>query len=428
MSKKRDLKWLGSLSLSTGKYPSLTAMRFLMSRLGHPEDRVPFVHVAGTNGKGSVTEMTAKVLEKAGYRTGKFMSPHLLRFNERIQVDGQEIMDAEIERLLDDLRPVIDEYEAKFGVEITLFEIETTMALVYYARKKCDVVVLEVGLGGEFDCTNIVTAIVSVIVSIGYDHMNVLGESLTEIATQKAGIIKMGGKVVSGELPEEAQRVVREKCVAVGAEWRKVRAEKYEIIPSGVRVVDREFGEITVPLRGEKQAENAAICLEVVRFLREMGWRIDDRVVKEGLGEVVHRGRFELVCEKPTVVFDGAHNLPAIQSFWENVEAYYPQSSGKRVFIVSLLKKKDCRKILQALLKEGVEYVFTTGNDAELYTPAEELLKVAREIQPEGEYRAVELCKALEEVRGMKDRVVFVVGSFYVYGEVVGGLESQVEP
>lgn len=423
MGKKRDLKWLGSLSLSTGKYPSLVAMRFLMSRLGHPENRVPFVHVAGTNGKGSVAEMMAKMLEKAGYRTGKFMSPHLLRFNERIQVDGQEITDVEIEGLLDDLQPVIDEYEAKFGVDITLFEIETTMALVYYARKKCDVVVLEVGLGGEFDCTNIVTAAVSVIVSIGYDHMNVLGESLTEIATQKAGIIKAGGKVVSGELPEEARKVVREKCAAVGAEWREVRAEKYEIIPSGVRVVDKEFGEIAVPLRGEKQAENAVICLEVVRFLREMGWKISNRAVKEGLGEVVHRGRFELMCEKPTVVFDGAHNLPAIQNFWKNVKTYYPYE--KKVFIVSLLKKKDCRKILRALLREGVEYVFTTGNDVELYTPAEELLRVAREIRPEGEYRAAELREALEKVREMKDCAVFVVGSFYVYGEVVEILSSR---
>ena len=201
---KRDLNWLGSCSLSTSKNPSLKAMKFLMSRLGHPEKKTKFVHVAGTNGKGSVVEMMAKILEKAGYKTGKFMSPHLVRFNERIQVNGREITDAEIEKLLAELQPVIDEYEAEFGVEITLFEIETTMALVYYAEMGCDVVVLEVGLGGEFDCTNIVTPEVAVIVSIGYDHMNILGESLVEIAGQKAGIVKPGGKVVSGELPEEA--------------------------------------------------------------------------------------------------------------------------------------------------------------------------------------------------------------------------------
>ncbi len=415
--KKRDLKWLGSLSLSTGKYPSLTAMRFLMERLGHLEEKVRFVHVAGTNGKGSVTEMMAKILEKAGYKTGKFMSPHLVRFNERIQIDGQEITNAEIERLLDELEPTIDEYEAKFGVEITLFEIETTMALVYYAQKKCDVVVLEVGLGGEFDCTNIVTPEVSVIVSIGYDHMNVLGESLTEIATQKAGIIKEGGKVVTGMLSGEAKDVVRKKCEEMGAEWREVEAKKVEIVPKGVRVEDDGFGEIEVPLKGEKQAENVAICFEVVRFLRGAGWKISNEAAREGLGEVAHRGRFEQVCNDPIVVFDGAHNLPAIENFWRNVEAYYPHE--KKTFIVSLLKKKDCRKILQTLLREGVEYVFTTGNDLELYTSAEELLELAQEVRPGGRYQAKDLREALEEVKTSgRGGAVFVVGSFYIYEEV----------
>ena len=162
------------------------------------------------------------------------------------------------------------------------------MALVYYAEMGCDIVVLEVGLGGEFDCTNIVTPEVAVIVSIGYDHMNILGESLVEIAGQKAGIVKPGGKVVSGELPEEARGVVQRKCEEMGAELVEVVGAEYEIIEGGVRVSDTEFGEIEVPLRGEKQAENAAICLECVRILRERGWVISERAVREGLSEVVH--------------------------------------------------------------------------------------------------------------------------------------------
>ncbi len=420
MQKKRDLSWLGSLSLSTGKYPSLVAMKFLMEKLGYPERQTKFVHIAGTNGKGSVAEMMAKILEKAGYRTGKFMSPHLIRFNERIQVDGKEITDQEIEEILEEISPAIDEYEAEFGVEITLFEIETTMALVYHARKKCDMVVLEVGLGGEYDCTNIVTPEVSIIVSIGYDHMNVLGESLTEIAWQKAGIIKAGGKVASGELPEEARKVVAQKCKEMRAEWREAKAKEIEILPNGVRIWDEEFGRIEVPLRGKKQAENEAICLEVVRILREKGWKISEQAVREGLAGVIHRGRFETVSEKPLVVFDGAHNLPAIKNFWQNVETYYGSYVGKRMFVVSLLKKKDCWKILATLLRGGEKYLFTTGNDVELYTPGEELMKIAKELRPEGKYRVAELGEVLEEIREGKarDKAVFVVGSFYVYGEV----------
>lgn len=425
MAKRRDLSWLGSLSLSTGKYPSLTAMRFLMERLGHPESRVPFVHVAGTNGKGSAVEMMAKILEKAGYKTGKFLSPHLVRFNERIQINGEEITDAEIEALLDELNPLLDEYEEEFGVEITLFEIETTMALVYYAQKKCEAVALEVGLGGEFDCTNIVTSVVAIIASIGYDHMNVLGESLTEIATQKAGIIKPGGKVVTGELPEEARQVVRRKCEEVGAEWREVKPEEVELTERGVRVKYGEWQGMEVPLRGEKQATNAVICLESVRFLREAGWKISDRAVREGLGEVVHRGRFETIAREPEVVFDGAHNLPAIENFWRNVEEYYPEAKQK-IFVVSLLKKKDCRKILEALLRKDVEYVFTTGNDAELYTPGEKLLKIAQEIAPGGQYRATDLAETLRELKREKSgQTIFVVGSFYVYGDVRGVLDDE---
>lgn len=416
---KRDLDWLGSCSLSTSKNPSLKAMKFLMSRLGHPEKKTKFVHVAGTNGKGSVVEMMAKILEKAGYKTGKFMSPHLVRFNERIQVNGREITDAEIEKLLAELQPVIDEYEAESGVDITLFEIETTMALVYYAEMGCDIVVLEVGLGGEFDCTNIVTPEVAVIVSIGYDHMNILGGSLAEIAGQKAGIIKSGRKVVSGELPEEAREVVRRKCEEMGAELIEVAEVEHEIVEGGVKIRDVEFGEIEVPLRGEKQAENAVICLGCVRILRERGWAISERAVREGLSEVVHRGRFETVCDDPLVVYDGAHNLPAIENFWKNVEAYYPDVPDEKKTFVLALRKKDCRRILQVLLREGSEYVFTTGDDTESFTLADELLVMAREICPNGKYRVMDLTEALRGIkREKREGVTFVVGTFFVYDEV----------
>lgn len=416
---KRDLNWLGSCSLSTSKNPSLKAMKFLMSRLGHPEKKTKFVHVAGTNGKGSVVEMMAKILEKAGYKTGKFMSPHLVRFNERIQVNSRGITDAEIEKLLAELQPVIDEYEAEFGVDITLFEIETTMALVYYAEMGCDIVVLEVGLGGEFDCTNIVTPEVAVIVSIGYDHMNILGGSLAEIAGQKAGIIKSGRKVVSGELPEEAREVVRRKCEEMGAELIEVAEVAHEIVEGGVKIRDVKFGEIEVPLRGEKQAENAAICLECVRILRERGWAISERAVREGLSEVVHRGRFETVCDDPLVVYDGAHNLPAIENFWKNVEAYYPDVPDEKETFVLALRKKDCRRILQVLLREGPEYVFTTGDDTESFTLADELLAMAREICPNGKYQVMDLTEALQGIkREKREGVTFVVGTFFVYDEV----------
>lgn len=413
---KKDLSWLGSLSLSTGKRPSLDAMRFLMERLGHPEKKLHFVHVAGTNGKGSVTEMVAKVLEAAGYKVGKFMSPHLIRFNERIQINGQEITNEKIEALLEFLEPAFNEFERKYGRDISLFEVETAMALVYFAEEKCNIVALEVGLGGEWDCTNIVTADVSVITSIGYDHMNILGNSLEEIAAQKAGIIKTNGKIVVGALPEVAERVVRKKCEEVGAELRIVKSENVEVTKSGVRLTYGDEQNIEVGLRGKMQAENAAICIECMHVLREEGWRISDFAIREGLNTVVHHGRFETIAKNPEVVFDGAHNLPAIENFWVNVQEYYPEA--KRVFVVSLLQRKDVRAIFGKLLRPGEEYIFTTGNDVKMYYGAEELKQLAEEIEPRGKYRIAKFDEAIKEVKS-GDKVGFVVGSFYVYGDAI---------
>ncbi len=413
---KKDLSWLGSLSLSTGKKPSLDAMRFLMEKLGHPERKTHFVHVAGTNGKGGVVEMVAKVLEMAGYKVGKFMSPHLVRFNERIQINGQEITNARIEEMLEFLEPAFNEFEEKYGRDISLFEVETTMALVFFAEEVCDIVALEVGLGGEWDCTNIVNADVSVITSIGYDHMNVLGNSLEEIAAQKAGIVKKDGVVVTGILPEGAEKIVRAKCEKMGAELRIVVPEKVEIVKGGVSLKYSGMDDIVVALRGKKQGENAAICIECMRILQEKGWRISEEAMREGLREVMHHGRFETISRRPEIVFDGAHNLPAVENFWTNVEAYYPES--KKVFVVSLLKRKDCRVIFGKLLRSGEEYIFTTGNDEELYFDAEELKRVAEEIEPKGVYRTAEFGEAMEELKS-GGKMGFVVGSFYVYGNAI---------
>lgn len=419
---KKDLSWLGSLSLSTGKKPSLGAMRFLMKKLGHPERKTHFVHVAGTNGKGSVVEMAAKILEVAGYKVGKFMSPHLVRFNERIQINGQEITNVRIEEMLEFLEPIFNEFEKKYERDISLFEVETAMALVYFAEEACDIVALEVGLGGEWDCTNIVTADVSVITSIGYDHMNVLGDSLEEIAAQKAGIIKEGGMVVTGILPEEAENVVRAKCEKMGAELRIVAPEKVEIVKDGVNLAYSGMNDVEVTLRGKKQGENAAICIECMRILQEKGWKISEAAIREGLRKVVHHGRFETILEKPEIVFDGAHNLPAVENFWTNVETYYPES--KKVFVVSLLKRKAYRAIFGKLLRPGEEYIFTTGNDEELYFDAEELKRAAEEIEPRGIYRTAEFGQAMEELKN-GDKMGFVVGSFYVYGDAIKAVKNE---
>ena len=194
------------------KDPSLDAMQFFMKEYDNFNTKMNFIHIAGTNGKGSCTEMLTKILINSGYKVGKFISPHLIKYNERISINNEDISDLEMEELIIELKVKIDKYNNSHNTKITLFELETTMALLYFYRKDVDIVVLETGLGGMYDCTNIVNPLVSVITSVGYDHMNILGNTLKEIAEQKAGIIKRNSYTVAFEQNKEIDNVIIEKC------------------------------------------------------------------------------------------------------------------------------------------------------------------------------------------------------------------------
>ena len=195
------------------KNPSLKAMQYFMDKYNNFEKHMKFIHIAGTNGKGSCTEIIANILQKQGYKVGKFISPHLIRYNERISINGKEISDEEMLKLIEELKPLIDEYNKIEEVNITLFELETTMALLYFYRNNVDFVVLETGLGGLYDCTNIITKpLVSIITSIGYDHMHILGNTLAEIAYQKAGIIKDNSNTVIFQTVPEVDNVFIKQC------------------------------------------------------------------------------------------------------------------------------------------------------------------------------------------------------------------------
>ena len=195
------------------KNPTLKAMEYFMEELGHPEKKLKIIHIAGTNGKGSTTEMLANILTKNGYKVGKYISPHLIKYNERISVNGQDITDKEMENIIEKLKDKIEKYNKMSSTKVTLFELLTTMALYYFKEKDCDFVVLETGLGGLYDCTNIVCPLVSIITSISYDHMAILGQTLREIAIQKAGIIKENSNTVIVEQKPSIQRIIEETCL-----------------------------------------------------------------------------------------------------------------------------------------------------------------------------------------------------------------------
>lgn len=409
------------------KNPTLKAMEYFMEELGHPEKKLKIIHIAGTNGKGSTTEMLANILTKNGYKVGKYISPHLIKYNERISVNGQDITDKEMENIIEKLKDKIEKYNKMSSTKVTLFELLTTMALYYFKEKDCDFVVLETGLGGLYDCTNIVWPLVSIITSISYDHMAILGQTLREIAIQKAGIIKENSNTVIVEQKPSIQRIIEETCLNKNNELSVIKKadiqnKKYE---NEFLVFDyKQNKNIKLNLKGDKQFENASICLEAINILKQKGFNISEKAIKEGLQSVIHKARFEIINKNPLIIYDGGHNEEAILNFINTVNTYYKQK--EKIYIISILKSKDYKTVLNYLLKdEGSTFIFTSGNNKERYVSSEELYKTAKNTTKNNKLYKMNLQEAILYAKKQENKVSFAIGSFYIYEDVKNILEIQ---
>lgn len=410
----------------TTKNPTLKAMEYFMDELGHPEKKVKIIHIAGTNGKGSVTEMLTNILVKNGYKVGKYMSPHLLEYNERISVNQKNITDTEMEAIIEKLIDKIEKYNKISKEKVTLFELLTTMALYYFAEQKCDFAIIETGLGGLYDSTNIVNSMVSIITSIGYDHMQILGNTLEEIAFQKAGIIKKDANTIIMEQIPSVQKVIADTCKKKNNNLKvikrdEIRNKRYK---KDIQLFDyKEEKDIKVNLKGEKQFENAAVCIETINIIRDYGYKISEDAIREGLSTVVHKARFETLQESPKIIYDGAHNEEAISNLINTINQYYKED--EKIYVISILKTKDYKEVLKRLLKdEESTFILTSGNDEERYVASEELYKVARGITKNDKIYKRSLEDAIIYAKKQRDKVTFIVGSFYVYGDVIEKLKK----
>jgi len=296
-----SVKWQGSK-------PGLSRTRELLAALGNPEASLKFVHIAGTNGKGSTAACIASVLMKAGYTTGLYTSPYLIRFNERMQVDGEQITDDELERMTEEIRPFAEAMEDP----PTEFELITALAMKHFLYKKCDIVVLEVGMGGELDSTNVIsTPEVAVITAIGLDHVKELGPLITDIARAKAGIIKEGGDVVVYDSDPEITGVFKQAAAGLGAtlyqtDFSRVSREEFSLDGSGMTI--EPYGELFIPLAGTYQPKNAVVAITALEILRKNGYAISDADITAGLAAVNWPGRFEVIGREPVFILDGSHN------------------------------------------------------------------------------------------------------------------------
>jgi dihydrofolate synthase/folylpolyglutamate synthase len=440
----------------------LDRMRELLRRLGNPEEKLPIVHITGTKGKGSTAAMIASMLTAAGYRTGLFSSPHLDRVEERFTIDGHACSGEELADLVEQVRPAIEALDqaacphdmslpesktsesnipdahlpgsSKHGP--TYFEIITAMALLHFARQKAQAVILEVGLGGRLDSTNVCQPLLSIITSISFDHTKLLGNTLAAIAGEKAGIIKPGVPVISGVTNDEPREVIRRIAQNNGCRMIEQGIDFDFHYHPALHVeqaadcgrMDFEYGlrygekntmdGIALALLGRHQAGNAAIALAAVEELRRIGWNISETAVREGLAKVVWPARVEVIARHPAVVLDGAHNAASVAALTEVLAESF--DVRQRFLIFATTREKDLRGMLGHLLRRFDHVAFTQYLNNPRAVPPEELQALAKEISgkihpvyadPADAWAAVQQSAA-------SDDLICIAGSFFIAAEM----------
>ena len=399
-----------------GSIPGLGRTQELLQKMGNPQNQLQFVHIAGTNGKGSTAAMTASILRKAGYRTGLYTSPYIFRFHERMQVDGQCISDEELAEITEFVKPLAESMED----HPTEFELVTCIAMEYFKRHHCDVVSLEVGMGGELDSTNVIQSpLVAVLTNIGLDHTEFLGDTLEKICETKSKIIKPGTIAVTYREKPSVEAVIDARCKEVGAKWMPADFDSIHLVSASVEGQVFDWGPslgIHLPLLGKHQLYNAAVVLTIVKALRERGLTISDEAMREGIASVSWPGRFELVARNPLFIVDGGHNPPYIEALVNNVRDYL---GGKRLTILTgVLADKDYGDMYQDMAQYAAEFVTVTPPNPRAL-PAQELKAYLERFgKPVTACDTVAEGVALAKKLAGADGVVLAYGSLYMVGDI----------
>lgn len=396
--------------------------KVMCERLGNPQNKFKTIHVAGTNGKGSTSHMLAAILQQAGYKTGLYTSPHLKDFRERIRINGEMVSESFVTTFIAEQKGLIEEIDPSF------FEVTVAMAFDYFAKEQVDIAVIEVGLGGRLDSTNIITPEVSVITNISFDHTNLLGNTLREIAGEKAGIIKQGIPVVVGEKQEETEQVFIDKANSVSSSL-VFASSKLQVTGTHkenrllVTTVQQQgtilFKDLKLDLSGTYQLKNVLTVIETINILREKGFQIPDEAVYSALENTVEitglQGRWQLLAENPAIICDTGHNIAGIQEVLENIRL---TPHNELHIVIGMLKDKDVTSVLQ-LLPKNARYYFSQPL-LERAMPADELAQHAVQFQLKGDVfeTVAEALNAAKKIAGADD-LIFVGGSTFVVAEVL---------
>jgi len=423
----------------------LDRMLALLDLLGNPQRRLQVVHVAGSKGKGSTSAMLATILTRAGYRTGLFTSPHLVHVEERFQVDGQPISPAELVTLLDEVGVAVRNPQLADG--LTFFEIATAVGFLHFVRRRVQVAVLEVGLGGRFDSTNVCQPAVSIITSISFDHTQQLGNTLAKIAWEKAGIVKPGRPVVSGVRLPEPREVIERVCRENHAPLAQLGVDfhyRHEAAvvdgghqganaprsPTRVEITtkSRRWPKMELALVGEHQAANAALVVAAVEELRRTGLHIADEAVGQGLAEVQWPARLQVIRREPLVVLDCAHNVASAQALVNALATSYPLApGGRRLLIFASSRDKDIQGILQVLAPLFDHLFLTQFHNSTRFVAPQQLA----ELLPDSPRNAHTLCpdttSAWHQALAMAQPtdLVCITGSLFLAGEFLLAIQKE---
>lgn len=405
-----------------GSIPGLGRTQELLEKMGNPEKKLKFVHIAGTNGKGSTAAMTASILSKAGYRTGLYTSPYIYRFHERIQVDGVEISDEDLTEITEYVKPLAD----SMAQSPTEFELVCCIAFEYFYRKKCEIVVLEVGMGGAWDATNVIEVPeVAVITNIGLDHTEYLGDTVEKIAETKSGIFKPHGHAVVYRSTPSVEAVYERVCAERNVSLRKADFEGLVLKAHTLEGQVFDCGSrknLVLPLLGDHQLHNASVVLSIADTLIGEGWNISEQNIYDGIRDVRWPGRFDIVCRKPLFIIDGGHNPQCIEALVKNIRDYL---AGKKVIaLTGVLADKDYADMYKPVMPLVDRFVcITPPNPRKL--EAEQLARYLRQAgaQAQASESILDGVKKAMDLAG-EDGVVLCFGSLYSIGGIRDALKD----
>ena len=406
-----------------GSVMGLDTMRRLCAALGDPQNQLKFVHIAGTNGKGSTLAYISTIMQAAGYRVGRYISPAVRDYRERFQVNGREITQSGLCKYLEPVKAAAEQMAAEGSAHPTLFEVETAVAFLYFLDRECDLVVLETGLGGALDATNVADkTLAAVFASISMDHMDILGDSLEQIALAKAGIIKNKCYVVSVKQPQEVMKVLRQSALVKKGKFLTADISRAKRIRYGVTKQSFDYDrykDLEISMPGQFQIENAVLAVETVLALTRCGFEVSEEKLRQGLLQTRWHGRFDVIAKRPLFIADGAHNEDAAKKLAESIRFYF--TNRKIIYIMGMLQDKEVDKVIRNTFELASHIITVTPPAGDRALPALDLAQAAREY-----HSAVTAADCVQEAVEIaylltgkdKDAVIVAFGSLSYLGEL----------